>query len=253
MASFAKTTLAVALALAAGCSLVTDLSGLRDGDDAGGVRPVDGAPTADGALPLDASDQTTCSTVVLRPTDTYLTLNTNKHSNEALIHLYTWPANRIANAILLKFDLSAVASSATIAKATLRLFLLETDATADATYRATVHRLLRFNPDIALADGYTHNGTNGWTANTCCYDNVPLAQSDISASYAANDVDKALGWKTWDVTLLVDEWQRELSPNYGMLVNSDPARGADRWRYFASAEAADASRRPELTIEVCGR
>src|SRR2546422_10695432 len=64
-------------------------------------------------------------------------------------------------------------------------------------FRSTVHRIVNKNPDPTRATGYTFDGVNSWTPNTCCYNNVPLAQADISAPVDTKNVDKTPGFKAW--------------------------------------------------------
>src|SRR2546422_5617199 len=58
-------------------------------------------------------------------------------------------------------------------------------------FRSTVHRIVNKNPDPTRATGYTFDGVNSWTPNTCCYNNVPLAQADISAPVDTKNVDRS--------------------------------------------------------------
>ena len=191
----------------------------------------------------------TSTTVVLAPTaDTRLNLDAVNYSTDALLTLYTWPDAKIANASLMKFDLSSIPAGATVSSATLSLYQNSADATADPTYTATVHRIINKNPSLAQATGFTYDGANGWTPNACCSGNVPLAQADISAPVASLSLDKTNGIKQWGVTSLIQGWLNTPSTNFGLLVNSDPSKLADHWRYFASSEDPTPSQRPSLTV-----
>jgi hypothetical protein len=135
-----------------------------------------------------------------------------------------------------------------VQQATLNLALVESDATADATYTMTAHTVVGKNPVIASATGYTADGASPWTPSACCYSGVPLAQADLSAPYASLAVDKTPGFKTWTVTAMVQEWLASPASNAGLLLNSDATAGRDRYRYFASTKYADATLRPRLQI-----
>jgi hypothetical protein len=187
-------------------------------------------------------------TVTLTPQDTFLNLDTINYSASTTLATYTWPNNQVANAILMKFDLSSVPSGVTVYRAVLGLSLVESDTSPDATYTVTVHKIVGRNPDLTRATGYTYDGTNGWTPTSCCYTNIPLAQADISAPYDTQSIDKTLGYKSWTVTALVQEWLASPSSNFGLLLNSDGSKLADRYRSFASAENPTASIRPYLSI-----
>jgi hypothetical protein len=215
------------------------------------------------AVARDASGNTTTSTPVtvtvantvvttlsLSPQDTSLNLNATNYSTATTLTTYTWPDQRVANAILMKFDLASLPANAVVQDATLQLALVESDAAADPTYAVSAHKIVGRNPAIAAATGYTFDGVTGWTANTCCSSNVPMAQADISAAYDTQAIDKTLGLKSWNVTALVEEWAADPSTNFGLLLNSDVSKMADRYRFFASMEHADPALRPVLRIST---
>jgi hypothetical protein len=198
------------------------------------------------------------TTVTLFPTqDTFLNINTDIGIASATLNLYTWPANKIANVIVMKFDLSSIPVGATINDAELNLYQVQSDtynepadpptSTADATYIVGAHKLT-VNPNLALATGFTYDGTNPWTPNDCCYNSIPIAQSDITPAYATNELDQANGFKTWNIKTMVQEWMKTPASNYGVLLNSDPTKRADRFRAFASMEDLTPSRRPYLQV-----
>ena len=186
--------------------------------------------------------------VVINPEDTSLNLNTTNYSTAATLTTYTWPDRRVANAIVMKFDLSSLPAGAVVEGATLSLALLESDATADASYDISAHKIVGRNPVIAAATGYTVDGVTPWTANACCSSNVPMAQADVSAAYDTRAIDKSPGWKSWTLTALVQEWVSDPGSNFGLLLNSDAGKLADRYRYFASMEHVDATLHPALRI-----
>jgi len=128
-----------------------------------------------------------------------------------------------------------------VQQATLSLALVESDATSDATYTITANKVTRNNPAIASATGYTSDGTAAWTANTCCYNGVPLAHADVSAPYDTEPIDKTPGYKTWTITSMVQEWRASPATNLGVLLDSDASKLRDRYRYFASMEYSDAA------------
>jgi len=189
------------------------------------------------------------TTVVLNPAaDTFISADSTVYGTWTTLNTYTWPANKVANAALMRFNLSALPAGAIIQSATLNLSLVEADATADATYTVGVHKLVNKNPDLTQATGMTYDGVNGWTANSCCFNAIPLAQADISSAYDIRAVDKTLGQKSWNVTVMVQEWVTSPLSNFGLLLNSDATKGADRYRFFASMEHPTAALRPSLSI-----
>ena len=112
----------------------------------------------------------------------------------------------------------------------------------------TAHKVVGRSPVITTATGYTADGVTAWTPNACCSNGVPLAQADISPPYDTRAIDKTIGTKSWSLTTMVQEWAASPTTNFGLLLNSDASKGRDRYRYFASMEHADATRRPSLRI-----
>ncbi len=191
------------------------------------------------------------TTATISPTaDTYLNIDQPPvaHATEDSLNVYTWPDNKIANAIVMKFDLGSILPGSTISSATLNLYLQKSDATTDPTYTVTVHKVVNKNPDIAGATGQTYDGRNPWSPSTCCYNNIPLAQSDIDAAVDTKAIDKTVGFKQWDVTSIVQSWFSNPSTNFGLLVNSDPSKLADRSRQFSSSENPATSQHPYLAV-----
>jgi len=158
-------------------------------------------------------------TVILSPSaDTRINVDAVNYSTDQLLTVYTWPNDTIANAILMKFDLSGIPAGSTIESATLNLYLLLSDQTGDALYSVPVHKVVNHNPDLSAATGYTYDGTNAWTANACCSGHVPLAQADIGTAIDTKNVDKTPGFKQWTATSLVQDWLNTPSANFGLLL-----------------------------------
>ncbi|MDY6839761.1 MAG: DNRLRE domain-containing protein [Thermodesulfobacteriota bacterium] len=181
--------------------------------------------------------------------DTYIRLNTANYSSEDLLNTYTWPQDQVANAIVMKWDLSAIPSSASVQDATLYLYLNSmTDGGGDNTYDLTVHKVVNYNPVVSACTGYTYDGTNSWTANSQCYNNVPMAQADIEPPEDTQSIDKIYDYKSWSVTNMVRGWVSNPASNYGMLVNSDPIATSSSNRYFNSTESSNPDQRPKLVV-----
>ena len=165
-----------------------------------------------------------------------------------MLTTYTWPDAQVANAILMKFDLSTVPPGAVVEDAKLYLALVQSDTMPAATYTVTAHKVVGANPVIAQATGYNADGVTAWTPNACCHDGVPLAQSDISLAYDTQAIDKAPGFKAWTITAMLQEWLADPSTNFGVLLNSDASKARDHYRFFASMEHPDSSLRPFLRV-----
>src|ERR1041385_684650 len=200
-------------------------------------------------MPAPRAAVAATSTTTLNPTaDTYLNINSTNYSTNDSLHLYTWPDNAIANAILMKFDLSSIPPGSTISSATLNLYLIDSDPSSDPTYTVTVHKIINKNPDLSGATGYTYDGVNGWTPNGCCFNGIPLAQADIGPAADTKSIDKTFGYKQWNVTSIIQEWFANSGTNFGLLVNSDPSKLRDRWRSFGSSQNPTVGVRPFLTV-----
>jgi hypothetical protein len=104
------------------------------------------------------------------------------------------------------------------------------------------------NPDLALAEGYTYDGTNAWTASTCCFNNIPIAMSDVSTAYDTLAVPKVEGFKAWNATQLVRDWYQGTHNNWGLALSSDASKAGDRQRTFASSDWSEAPKRPYLRV-----
>ena len=116
----------------------------------------------------------------------------------------------------------------------------------------TVHRIVNKTPDPLRATGYTYDGVNAWTANTCCFAGIPMAQADIASAAHTIAMNNTLGWREWPTTSMVQAWVDDPTANLGMLVNSDPGAAADTWRSFVSSDHATSARRPRLVVRYPG-
>jgi hypothetical protein len=209
----------------------------------------DGSLSASRTFTWTVTAGTGSTTIALSPADTTLHINNTYLGGDHRLAVYTWPANRVTSAILMKFDLSQIPANATVQSAVLSLALIETDGfTSEQNYNVSLHQIVNKQPNLDIATGWIANGTTLWTPNTCCNNNVPLAQSDISAARAVTAVSRTLGTKTWDATSLVQAWRATPTQNYGLLLNADTAKGEHRFRYFASVEHPTAAQRPVLRV-----
>jgi hypothetical protein len=170
--------------------------------------------------------------------DTFIdsgTANSN-YATDMHIKTYTWPANTIANAIAIKWDLTAIPDSATIVNATLYLYMDSMSGDGgDNLYDISAHKIINANPTILTCTWNTP-----WT--------TPGAQDDITPAEDTKPIDKTYGYKPWLVTNMVQDWVKDPTTNYGMLINSDAAASSDSNRFFASSENSDSTRRPRLII-----
>jgi len=178
--------------------------------------------------------------------DTFLNLDAQNYSQEIQLNTYTWPTDQVANVLLMKWDLSAIPQGATIQSATLSLFLEGNGG--DALYDLSAHKVINKDPVISLATGSTYNGSITWTANACCFNGIPMAQGDIAAAEDVQTLDTTIGYKSWTVTQMVQDWVNDGATNFGILVNSDAVAAANSNRVLSSSEHTQADQRPKLVI-----
>jgi len=175
--------------------------------------------------------------------DTYMNAGDPDGNRSTVTQLktYTWPTDTIANATIIKWDLSAIPTDATVIEATLYLYLVE--AGGDSTYDMGVHKIINVNPVISALTWNTYDGTNSWTGGG------NGGQSDIATAEDIPAVNNTLNeYKTWSVINMVADWVSAPSDNYGMMVNADAGATIDSHRLFASTEDSDSSVRPKLIV-----
>jgi len=183
------------------------------------------------------------------------------NNDDIQLNTYTWPANVIANTILMRYDLSVIPSSATIQDANLQLYQFEWGTTPDIAYRLTAHKVINYNPVFSDANGYYYSGSSSWTAVNydgtyysndlgylCCNENTPIAMNDIEGVVDTIYSDKTEGYKTWDITSMVQDWVSNPSENYGLLIVSEDNTFENEHRSFYSSEYSDAAMRPKLVV-----
>jgi len=141
---------------------------------------------------------------------------------------------------LLQVDLSSLPSGARVVSAFLQIQAKQMTVVAAA--ELTAHRLTRVwsetnanwsNYDVVLVLGQP------WTAAGGDYDSNPAARLALDGS---------IGWKSLDITTLVQQWLAGEYPNYGLLVKAN-ASVAD-FRLYSSDESA--TKRPKVVVQyVC--
>jgi len=175
--------------------------------------------------------------------DTYTNAGSSStnFSTDVTLNTYTWPADTVANTTIIKWDLSAIPTGATVTEATLYLYQVET--AGDTSYDVPVHKIINVNPVISSLTWNTYDGTNSWTGGADGGQSDTAAAEDTPAVNSTNNQ-----YKTWSVTNMVADWVTTPSSNYGMLLNSDDVASVDSHRFFASNEVANASTRPKLIV-----
>jgi regulation of enolase protein 1 (concanavalin A-like superfamily) len=139
--------------------------------------------------------------------------------------------------ILMQFDLSAIPSDAVVANATLLLYEVSGGKGNPVTF--DVHPLTTAwsEPD---ATWNKYDMTNFWTTAGGDYDGY---------SYARGTVDNTVGWKSANITRLVEQWVRGTTANLGFIMVPVPA-GGDALKVFQSSDSAsNTGYSPKLVVD----
>ena len=168
--------------------------------------------------------------------------NQNYSTSTASLSTYTWPTDSVANRVVMKWDLSAIPSNATIHSAALHLYMYEHEESADDTYDVSVHKIVNRNPVIAACTWNTYDGVNAWTGG------ADGGAQDMATAEDAKSIDKTYGYKTWTVTNMVQDWVRNPSSNLGMILDSDSSAPKNHYRHFRPTEYGNSDQRPKLTV-----
>ncbi len=189
---------------------------------------------------VTGSDYTgTCS-------DTFVNVgegSVNYSTNNLSLNTYTWPINTVANRIVIKWDVSAIPSNATIHSATLSLYMYGYEGSGgDDQYDISIHKIINHNPVISACTWNTYDGVNAWTGGS------NGGAQDMAAAEDTNTIDKTAGYKSWTVTNMVQDWVSNPLSNYGMMLDSDSTAASDSNRFFRPTEYSNPDQRPELVV-----
>jgi hypothetical protein len=105
-----------------------------------------------------------------------------------------------------------------------------------------VHRIINHYPIVASCTWNTYDGVNSWTGGS------NGGTQDLAAPESTAVVDKTVGYKSWNITQMVQQWVNKPSINFGLMLNSDSSAASDSNRYFSSSDDSNHDQRPKLTI-----
>jgi hypothetical protein len=165
------------------------------------------------------------------------------YASDSSLNTYTWPTDTVANRAIMKWDLSSIPSNAIIQSATLSVYMYGVEGTGgDDNYEISAHKIVNKNPVISSCTWNTSDGITSWTGGS------DGGAQDLAASESTVSVDKKAGYKTWNITQMVQEWVNNPATNFGLMLNSDSTAASDSSRYFRSTEYFNPDERPKLTI-----
>jgi len=158
--------------------------------------------------------------------DAYVSVQASDYNFGTLSDLrtgYSAGPDTIRNRTFAYFDLDYIPITATVTKATLNLYLEQAGGASK----------------VCLL---VYQSQQSWTETGITWDNQPT-QLDLSAAHI---VDTSLGYKSWDITSLVQDWINSPQTNYGLALVG-PESGSGWSRAFSSREGSHA---PRLVIYV---
>jgi len=182
--------------------------------------------------------------------DTFANINTDINATAPSLETHSWSSaapHKVAGTIILKADLAGIPSSATILDA--KLYLYQTGATGEVEYSNSIHMITGKNPQIGQVTGFNAFNGEPWTpvpAGTT-YNNIPLGLADIGAQEDAVLLDFQNGYRSWQVTTMVQEWVKDATTNFGLLIKGE-ATPTETSRGFASSENQNEAVRPKLVV-----
>lgn len=129
-----------------------------------------------------------------------------------------------------QFDLSSLAGLPVPTRARLRVY--QEQSNAAGCLDVTLHRV-----------------TQAWSESTLTWQNKPTHDPTVAARQCVGD-SFDLGFKNFDVTALVQDWQQATVPNFGLVIRdpSESTAGAARPMHGTSRESTTTDRHPQLEV-----
>jgi hypothetical protein len=183
-------------------------------------------------------------------TDTYTDLKENINASADHISSWSWSSttpHKPANTIIIKADVSALPQNILITEA--KLYLFQTDAFGEDGYNNSVHKITGKNPVISQVNGKNPYTGGTWTpvpAGTT-EENVPLGLADIAAAEDTIAIGSQEGYRSWNITDMVQDWVNNPAANYGLLIAGE-STASEAGRTFAATENQESDLRPKLEI-----
>ena len=182
--------------------------------------------------------------------ETFTNLNNENYSDSETLNTWSWSTpspHKPANTILIKADLSNLKKEYVITQA--QLFLYQIDSYGGELYNNSIHKIIGKTPVVEQVTGLNAFNGEPWSPveNGTTYNNIPLGLADTEQAQTTVTLDTQTGYKTWDITTMVRDWQNDPATNFGLLLAGEPA-DTETGRTFASSKNNNADLRPKLVI-----
>jgi VCBS repeat-containing protein len=178
--------------------------------------------------------------------DTYTNVNTTNYSTVDVLKTYS--VQKASNTIVMKVDLSALPTYATIIEA--KAVLYQSAASGEAQYLNTLHKIIGKDPVIPEVTGY-NAAADGQTwapvPPATTFRDVPLGVADIGAKEDEQLLFTQPAYRSWRITQMVQEWVATPSTNYGLLIMGEET-ATEAGRTFASSENDNPDVRPQVVV-----
>jgi len=162
------------------------------------------------------------------------------YSTSDNIIVYTWPINIPANVIIISWSGLGIPIDAVIDSAFVELYMSGTDGSGmDAIYDVSVHEMYEIGLDVAQCTWNTYDGVNPWSGGSI------YGTSVIKSAESHSFISTAIGYKKWNVTQMVSDWQ---SINTLDMMFKPNSQSSDANRIFHSSEYTDSTKVPMLTV-----
>jgi hypothetical protein len=143
---------------------------------------------------------------------------------------------------LLEFDVSDIASTATITSASLQLYYYGNVINNPAGLSVSAYKLVRTSWTENVSTWLTYNGTNGWTSAGGDY--VTSGPSGSSAVFPSS-----YGWMTWDVTAVVQDAVQNVSGKVELILKfNNETPGINYAPVWYSKEYGNSALVPRLVV-----
>jgi RHS repeat-associated protein len=177
----------------------------------------------------------------------------NNYGNDTRLAIGKFPnASNYKTRTLIKFDLSGIASNATVLRATMNLKYFEAVNYGGGTWVdrwVQAHELLGLNFDEQWATRDDRTVDIPWYTPYAAIDGTDAkATMESTLLFWQSELSELPKWKSWDLTALTQKWLATPASNYGVILWATNEDVAGYTMRFYSSEAGNSSDRPNLEV-----